>query len=224
VTGILYEGDRRPSAVNRAVAELADLQRLLGPGDRRGYGWMTLMTYNFDDLMGEALDDRGIPRASYSIRKDQVAGDPNEHARAGGQDAPHLPVLHLHGYTPRRFFYITDVKFVFSTSQYLSAYAPGRRPLLDSVYEQLLASPTARAVYIGCSFADPYMNDLLRRSREQMPGTEHWAFLQWPGGRRYAGATPQEIEEHSQRYVAFGVRPVWYDDHAELADLIRRLK
>lgn len=224
VTAILYEGGRAPSETHRALAELAEPQKRLGPGDPRGYGWSSLITYNFDDLMGEALDQRDIARAAYAMSGPDVVGDPNAIAKRQGQDHPHLPVLHLHGYTPRRFFYITHVKFVFATSQYATEYAADQRPILDSVFEQFLASPSQRAVYIGCSFRDECMNDLLEKSRQHLPGSEHWALLQWPGPGRYAEATPEELERCSQRYVSFGVRPVWYDEHHEIPDMIRQLK
>jgi hypothetical protein len=224
VTAILYEGGRAPGAVHCALAELAEPQKRLGPGDPHGYGWSSLITYNFDDLMGEALDQRDIARAAYAMRGLDVVGDPNAIAKRQGQDRPHLPVLHLHGYTPRRYFYITNVKFVFATSQYATEYAADQRPILDSVFEQFLANPSQRAVYIGCSFQDEYMNDLLEKSRRHLPGAEHWAFLRWPGPGRYGEATPEELEHYSQRYVAFGVRPVWYEGHHEIPEMILKLK
>ena len=224
VTTILYEGGRSPSTTHQAIAELAEPQQCIGPGDRRGYGWSSLITYNYDDLMGEALDQRGIARASYAMRGQDVVGDPNAIAKGQGQNSPHLPILHLHGYIPRRFFYITHVKFVFATSQYATAYGADQRPLLDSVFKQFLATPGHRALYVGCSFEDNYMNDLLETSRRHLPGTEHWALLKWNGSKRYADSTPEEIERCSQRYVDFGVRPVWFDEHCEIPDLIRRLK
>jgi hypothetical protein len=219
VTKILYEGDRAPGPVHRAVAELAEPQQRLGGGS--GYGWSSLITYNFDNLMSEALGQRNVAGVAYAMRGPKIGADPNSSAK---QDQPHIPVLHLHGYTPRRYFHITHVKFVFATSQYATAYAADQRPLLDSVFEQFLATPQHRAVYIGCSFQDEYMNDLLRKSRQHLPGSEHWALLQWPGPGRYTDATVKELEDKAQRYVSFGVRPVWYDRHDEIPDLIRRLK
>lgn len=59
VTVILYENWRASGSIHRALAETR-----LGPVDRRGYGWSSLITYNFDDLMGEPPDQRGIPRAA----------------------------------------------------------------------------------------------------------------------------------------------------------------
>ena len=90
-------------------------------------------------------------------------------------------------------------------------------------YVYIMAS-RQRAVYIGCSFQDEYMNDLLEKSHRHLPGSEHWALLKWPGPRRYGEATPEELERFSQHYVAFGVRPVWYDGHHEIPDMMRKLK
>jgi hypothetical protein len=224
VTDILYENDREPGAIHAAVAELAEPMRLFGSGDRRAYGWSALITYNFDDFMGEALDRRNVPRAAWTMRGGELVGDANSLAKKQGQDGPYLPILHLHGYSPRRFFYITNIRYVFATSQYDTIYAADQRPLLDSVFTQLLANPAQRAVYIGCSFEDDRMNELLEQSRRHLPGCEHWAFLRWPGPGRYSESTADQIERHARRYVAFGVRPIWFDEYAELPGLIQRLK
>jgi hypothetical protein len=224
VTAILYESGGAPGSIHHALTELAEPQTRLGPGDRRGYGWSSLITYNFDDLMGEALDQGGIPRASWAMRGAAVVGDPSATAKRQGRGSPHLPVLHLHGYAPRRFFYITHVKFVFATSQYDTVYGADQRPILDSLFEQFLAIPGQRAVYIGCSFEDERMNELLEKSRQHLPGCKHWALLKWPGPGRYANATAGELERHSHRYLSFGVRPVWFDDFPELPGVRRQLK
>jgi hypothetical protein len=74
----------------------------------------------------------------------------------------HLPGFHLHGYTLRGLFLITDVRYVFSTSQYLTTYAGPRSQILTTVYENILANPVHIALYVGCSVADQTMNALLR--------------------------------------------------------------
>ena len=224
VTDILYEGGRTPSPIHLALAELAEPQQLVGPNEVHRFGWSALITYNFDDLMGEALDERNIARAAYAMRGSEFVGDPNGIAKLLGRNHPHLPVFHLHGYTPRRWLLITYVKFVFAASQYATEYAAKERPLLDSVFRKFLASPDQRAVYIGCSFQDEYMNGLLEQSSNLLPGSEHWAMLRWPGPGNYADASPDEIERYSERYVSFGIRPVWFDELSEIPDMIRKLK
>jgi hypothetical protein len=222
VTQILYEGDRKPSAVHHAIAELARPIAVPDRGPGLFPGWDSIVTYNFDDLMGEALDERQLARAAWAMRGPEKAGDPNAIARKGGQNSLFQSIYHLHGYTPRRFFLITTVGFVFSTSQYENVYAE-RRALLDEVLTQYLANPVHYALYVGCSFTDEAMNDLLREAAVRLPGRTHYALLRWPGATKYERASNGEIERESARFVAFGVQPIWFDDFSEMPALIGRL-
>jgi hypothetical protein len=222
LTGILYEGPRRPGAIHQAIAELA---APIAVADRGGEfpGWDAIITYNFDDLMGEALDEIGLARAAYAMRGSQVAGDPNERARAGGPNGLHQPIYHLHGYSPRRLFLITQVPFVFSTAQYTRAYGGSLAGIVGEVFARCLANPVRHALYVGCSFADEAMNDLLRQAARALPGRYHYALLRWPGDSRFEAAAAEEVARASATYVAMGVRPIWFDDFSEIPGLIRCL-
>jgi len=222
LTGILYEGPRRPGAIHQAIAELA---APIAVADRGGEfpGWDAIITYNFDDLMGEALDEIGLARAAYAMRGNQVAGDPNERARAGGPNGLHQPIYHLHGYSPRRLFLITQVPFVFSTAQYTRAYGGSLAGIVGEVFARCLANPVRHALYVGCSFADEAMNDLLRQAARALPGRYHYALLRWPGDSRFEAAAAEEVARASATYVAIGVRPIWFDDFSEIPGLIRCL-
>ncbi|TLD46055.1 MAG: hypothetical protein FAZ92_01663 [Accumulibacter sp.] len=222
LTGILYEGQRRPGAIHRAIAELAAPIEVT---DRGGLfpGWDAIITYNFDDLMGEALDEAGVARAAYAMRGDQVAGDPNQLARERGPHGLHQPIYHLHGYTPRRLFLIAKVQFVFATSQYTRTYGGSPAGIVGEVFARCLANPVRHALYVGCSFDDEAMNELLRQAARALPGRYHYALLRWPGDGRFAAATADEVALAAARYVSMGVRPIWFDDFGEIPGLIRCL-
>jgi hypothetical protein len=222
LTGILYTSAPRPGEIHRAIAELAAPVHV---PDRGGWypGWASIITYNFDDLMGEALDAAGLARASYAMRGDQVAGDPNPLAIERGQDGLHQRIYHLHGYTPHRLFLITDVRYVFSTSQYGSTYGGARTGIIGEVFHNWLARPIQHALYVGCSFQDEAMNALLRDAADALPGRSHYALLKWPGGGPFAEASSEEVALHSATYRAMGVRPIWFDRFDEIPSLIRSL-
>jgi len=222
LSGILYEGQRRPGAIHRAIAELAAPILVT---DRGGVfpGWDAIISYNFDDLMGEALDEVGVARAAYAMRGNQIAGDPNEIARARGASGLHQPIYHLHGYTPRRLFLITQVQFVFATAQYTRTYDGGLAGIIGEVFARCLANPVRHALYVGCSFDDEAMNDMLRQAARTLPGRYHYALLRWPGDGLFAAAAAEEVALESARYVSMGVRPIWFDDFSEIPDLIRSL-
>jgi hypothetical protein len=155
------------------------------------------------------------------MKADELRGDPDELAR---KSQWHQPVFHLHGYTPRRLFLITDVRYVFFTSHYLTTYKGPRSEILKTVYHRFLANPVHIALYVGCSFADEAMNGFLRNAFAEYPGRYHYTFLQWPRDRKGKEPAADEIKAESAKYLEFGVRPVWFDDFKELPPLIRQLQ
>jgi hypothetical protein len=221
LTMLLYTRAKEPSETHRAIAELAHAQEEPDHGPGLLPGWDAIITYNIDALMSEALAEQKVPHAAWAMKGDRLRGDPDELAEKSSwcQD-----VYHLHGYTPRRLFLITDIRYVFSTSQYLTTYRGPRSEILHTVFNRFLSNPVHIALYIGCSFTDAAMNNLLREAFDKHPGRYHYALLQWPRSRDGRTPSPEEIMTESARYLEFGVRPIWYDDHEELPDLIRQLK
>lgn len=219
--GSLYNTAPKPGPIHDAIAELAKLQ--VAP-DRRSLqvpGWGRIITYNYDDLMGEALDACGLPRAAWAMRGDKVKGDPNQIAI--DESTWHVPILHLHGHTPRKLFRLTQVQFVFCTTQYKKVYGGVRVGILKQAFEECLANPIDIALYVGCSFTDDYMNDLLREATELLPGRRHFALLQWPGNGDPLDSAPGERARHEARYHQFGVQPIWFKEFKEIPALIRSL-
>ncbi len=221
VTQIIYARAKQPGPIHRAIAELAEAQEVPERGPGLFPGWEAILTYNFDDLMSQALRERKIPCMAWAMSNGEVRGDGDPALR----ESPwYQPIYHLHGYTPSRLFLITHIEFVFSTAQYLRTYGPERRAIIDLVFERYLANPVHVALYAGCSFADEAMNDLLRRAAQQLPGRWHYAFLKWPEARRRRQPSPELMDQHAARYVAMGVQPIWVDDYDEIPDLIRSLR
>lgn len=222
LTEILYMHAKEPSATHRAIAELAHAQEVPDRGPGTFPGWDSIITYNFDSLMSEALAEQGIPHAAWGMKGERLRGDPDEVAR---QETWHQAIFHVHGYTPRRFFMITHIPFVFSMSQYLKTYDEGPRPeVLQTVLRGFLANPVHVALCVGCSFADDAMNGLLQDAFAHYPGRYHYALLKWPRARNGGEPSSKELGAESSKYLKFGVRPVWFDDFDELPGLIRQLK
>jgi SIR2-like domain len=230
LTGILYRRAPNPSETHRAIASLADVQQVRG----RGFvpTWESVITYNFDNLMGEAFTEYKIPHAAWAMTDQGVRGAPDKLAqRIDGKklgedkDSWYVPIYHLHGFTPREPFLITDMRFVFSTKQYLDIYGDRKDGLIDQVFDQYLANPVHIALYVGCSFADEYMNELLRQAAERYPGRWHYAILKWPKERNGRLPDPDEMNENSAKYLESGVQPIWVDDYSEeIPPIIRSLK
>jgi hypothetical protein len=226
VTDALYneKRDRRPGPIHHAIAALAREQYVPDRPPHRFPGWESIITNNFDDLQGEAIDELKLPRAVWAMRGEELAGDPNDAARAAGKNSVYQPIYHLHGYTPRRFFNITHVRFVFSTSQYLEFYGGDPQHVTSRVLHDYLGHPIKYALYVGCSFTDAKMNELLGKAADALPGREHYALLKWPGAAPYARATAADVDAASAKYLAFGVRPIWFERFDEIPAMIRGLE
>lgn len=221
LTSCLYKHAKAPSETHQAIAELASMQTVPDRGSACFPGWEAIITYNFDALMSEALAAQQIPHVAWAMKGDELKGDPDELAR---NSQWYQSVFHLHGYTPQHLFLITNIHYVFSTSQYLTTYKGPQSTIFDVVFRSILANPVHIALYIGCSFADEAMNGLLRAAFSEYPGRYHYALLQWPHNRKEKEPTPNEIQAESAKYLEFGVRPVWFDGFSELPNIIRTLQ
>ena len=109
-----------PSARSTAwEAFFAAPRRSAQPLTRGGWlaGWEAIITYNFDDLMGEALDSACLARCAYGVSGEEMVGDPNAKAGAAGSRGLHQRIYHPHGCSLHHPFLITNTRFTFSTSQ-----------------------------------------------------------------------------------------------------------
>jgi hypothetical protein len=76
VTAFLYASRRQPGPIHHAVAELADPIEVWARGGWFAH-WEAIITYNFNDLMGEALDSARLARCAYAVCGEEMADDPN---------------------------------------------------------------------------------------------------------------------------------------------------
>ena len=62
-------GTREPSAIHRSIAKLAHAQEVPGLGATPG--WVSIVNYNFDSLMNDALEAEGVPY-TLALMRDRV--------------------------------------------------------------------------------------------------------------------------------------------------------
>jgi hypothetical protein len=221
LTGVIYRRAKAPSETHRAIARLAHAQPVRTRGPGLFPGWDSIITYNFDALMSEALAEERVPHVAWAMRGSELRGIADKLAQSSEW---YQSIFHLHGYTPRHLFRITNIRYVFSTSQYLTTYTGPLSQILQEVFAGFLANPVHIALYIGCSFADDAMNNLLRNAFQRFPGRYHYALLKWPYDRGGTIPTSDEIKGESAKYLEIGVRPVWFDNFEELPGLIGLLQ
>lgn len=219
LTTILYAHSPRPGPIHRAIAEVArNPRRSLKWGVWPAWG--SIINYNFDGLLFDAFNEAGVPQLIGLTKADQ---------QLVWYKFPEIecewwqPVLHLHGFTPSWRMDITLNKFVLSESQYAETYRTPVTKMIKTLREQILARPPIVCLYVGCSFSDEAMNELLTEAWDDL-GHIHYALLQWPEDRKGREPTWEEIETNSSRYKVMGIQPIWFDDFREIPDIIRNLQ
>ncbi len=225
ITMIIYANTIGPVKLHNVIAKLAQKQKLslhnvIAPG------WSTIINYNFDSLIIEALDNNYIPYYYFFMRNGKC-----EQYKDSSQKNPDisLNIVYLHGFTPRKpFFNIAGIDFVFSTSQYADIYGD-KENLIDIIQDTYLKDPSQVVLYVGCSFTDSEMNNLLKEAIEKYPFRFHYALLKLPEEfleSRYEKPLQIEYEEViklSEKYQRFGIQPIWFYDYSEIPDLLLRL-
>lgn len=219
LTDILYSRATKPSETHRAIASLAHRQET--PERRLMPGWESVIIYNFDNLVGEAFLECNIPHSVWVMTRNGIRNISHPLTEKASWQ---VPIFHPHGFTPRNLFEITDMRFVFSTAQYQAVYGDITDGLIDRVLDRYLANPVHVALYIGCSFTDEHMNNLLRQAAKRYPWRWHYAILPWPNKRNGCIPDVSEIEKNSAKYLDLGVQPIWVDDFSEIPPVVRSLK
>jgi hypothetical protein len=219
ICDVVYSKAPEPGPTLDAIAEVASHPRV-SRGNRTYPAWHSVVNYNFDSLLCQALDKRGVPRAAFVMEGDKQIGymRPAVH----GTDW-HQTILHLHGFVPSWKADITHTRFVFSASQYAQAYGDGAGDLIALVRDSILSRPPVVTLYVGCSFNDEQMNKMLGTTWWEHHGRMQYALLKWPRQRAGREPTNEEVRDQSLHYLNMGVQPIWYDDHNEIPDIIRSL-
>lgn len=156
----------------------------------------SVITYNYDDLLEKELLKQGsICRSIYNK------------SRPDGE----LPVYHVHGFIPE------DPKspcsaIVLGEKEYHRIY---QEPYNWGNVEQLHALNRNTCLFIGLSMTDPNLRRLLDISAlNSEKDTVHYVFLR---------KIEHNVELMNQIMRSFGVDCIWYNEHSDLPDLLKKL-
>ena len=168
----------------------------------------SIITYNYDDLVETALEDRGVSVARISVK--------------GRSTRTEFPVYHVHGLIPydKRGIIATPI---LSEKEYHKIY---KESYHWSNVEQLHALDRNTCFFIGLSMTDPNLRRLLDISQTNSDKEcRHFAFL-----KRDPLFKPEDVEmnRHHFNTIEFqlsdlGVHVIWYENHSEVPDIIRRI-
>lgn len=203
IHAILYSRRKTTTINSKTIREICNLVK------RPENKVRSIVTYNYDDLIEQQLKAIGFD--AYSMYK---MHEPNSG----------FPVCHVHGILGQDKKAYTSI--VLSEQDYHEQYL---RPFLWSNIEQLHALQNHNCFFVGMSMTDPNLRRLLdstkggKNSRNQQD-FHCFAFLS-------KNSVTEGIRQGREAYLDrqrsilenLGVRVVWYDDHNELPDLLKKL-
>jgi SIR2-like domain len=176
-------------------------------------GVRRICTYNFDDLLEEALTVHGVPFESLGPG-DKLNSTSNE-----------TIVFHPHGIlsatmTPEE---CAVQRLVLSEEDYHQLYS---NPYSWANLVQLWLLMTCSCVFVGVSLTDPNIRRLLDTCRALPIAHQHFAIIRTPTSGLPLGSHKlgkELIRAHESDLRSLGVEPIWIEDFAEVAQLFRYL-
>lgn len=201
--GVHPEDSELIKAICEAIVGPGDDERIVAAGSVE-----SIITYNYDDMIETALEKRGIQVARVYL-KNRIKKD-------------EFPVYHVHGIIPQENQGLISTP-ILGEKEYHQVY---RESYQWSNVEQLHALDRNTCFFIGMSMTDPNLRRLLDISRTGSDNdNRHFAFLQ-----RKPLFKSEEVQKNEMHFKTIefqlsdlGVQVIWYEDHKEIPDFIRRI-
>ena len=188
IRDVLYKNSNKKSQLLNSVANIIKTGNV-----------ETVISYNYDDLLEEAL------------QHDKISFTPID-----GSNRPSvgsLPILHIHGFIPKDRDADYERNVVISEEDYHSLY---RDAYHWANVEQLHALTQTTCYLIGLSLKDPNLRRLLDMAYERSSGKAvHYVYL-----RRTEYKQPTKAET---QFYNMGVNVIWYEDFKDLPFMIDNL-
>lgn len=182
----------------------------------------SIITYNFDDLLEQALDKKNLKYSviSTSIETYQI----NE-----------LPIYHVHGFIPQdqKKYNSTNNEIVFSEDGYHKIYS---EPYHWSNLVQLTHLREKNCLMIGLSMDDPNLRRLLDIVANSTIETRHYALLQRVKLDKILPKSPQQsdislatsfLQSHhllqEDIFNDLGVNIIWFEEFSDVPKILDML-
>jgi len=201
----LYE-DYNPTINQKS--KLYYIRKLCMSGRNRS-GVEAIVTYNFDDLLENYLEEQDI---KYKL----IKNDDDIHA------PDEIPIYHVHGFLSQsEDLKDSEQSLVFSEHEYHKQY---KDPYCWQNLIQLNLLRENTAIFIGHSMRDPNLRRLLDISSEKFPKAKHFAILEnnWDSENTQLNNIFRSMEEET--FNDLGVNVIWFEDYDEINDIIQQIK
>ncbi len=207
----LYSNATKDSKLLKAICKICK-------PTRNNAGVYSIITYNFDDLLEDALKYENIEFKDICSDEDVLSVDD-------------LNVFHVHGFLSRDEKILKqELDLVFSEEEYHHVY---NNPYSWSNLTQINSFRDKTCVFIGSSLTDPNLRRLLDISSRKGETPRHFAFLKRPtitntslSMSEAVLSTYQDILERLNNlyYRTLGLNIIWVNDLNEIPDLLLMLK
>lgn len=204
-----YDDTTHPELINQ-------IGKLCLP-ERARQGLVSVVNYNFDDLIENELQRRNV----------------NYHVVIGEEDTPschELPIYHPHGFLPSKETVTVahEVALVLSEDAYHGQFID---PYSWPNITQLNLLRNHVCLFLGMSMTDPNLRRLLEISQRKKPGARHYVVLKdhWrPSEARTQKSTTlvsrvfRGLEETS--LARLGISVIWVKDYNDIPALVAQIR
>lgn len=171
---------------------------------RRGKQLESIITFNFDDLIEDALSNHSIEHVTI-WKEGQVYG----------MDA--LPIFHVHGFLPNKKNF-EEPNLVFSEESYHSQFID---PYSWSNLIQLNTFSTNVCLFIGLSLSDPNLRRLLDISWRRNQRCKHYIIVKKSPQKNRADEIATMLFEQDAN--SLGLNVIWCSDFSEIPGILLRI-
>lgn len=199
----LYSSNVQDRTLLDAIVNLSRPQRDGNPLD-------SIVTFNYDCLIEESLNDASIPNKA--IYSEEIGYDLNE-----------LPIYHVHGYLPRNSPIPAGSELIFSEDAYHSHFID---PFSWANLIQLNKLTQNVCFFIGVSLTDPNMRRLLDVAWRKNPDKKIQHYIIKKVKRSTEGGDQLDAVSRllrEQDANALGLNVIWINHYNELPELISNI-
>lgn len=206
--------DVKPLKEQKLLSTIAKAARpLIGKLGVKG-----VITYNFDDLLEQHLEEKGTDYKSIYREGDF-------------EISTKRPIYHVHGFIPSKPDKYVDLDkslLVFSEDGYLSLQ---NDPYSWSNLVQLKALRESTCILIGLSGIDPNLRRLFSNFSKRFDGCKHYILMQRQLNDSNTTLTKEEFSQFSNLhhkiqedvFKELGLKVIWYESHTEIPSLVVKI-
>jgi hypothetical protein len=178
---------------------------------RLGHHLNSILTFNYDNLLEQALISEGYDcTAVYAA---------DTWASISG-----IPVYHPHGYLPATMEEGRQYPLVLSESDYHSQYYSPHLWSNVAISRILLESV---CLFVGTSLTDPNVRRLIDASHREQPKKNHYIIAPSPVSQ----GTPEDcpigqavVEVFAASYQQLGITPLWFNSYSDIPAIVDSIR